>query len=69
MKPNSLKKLALICVVAATFTACERDGSAEKIGEDMDRAVENMGNKIDNAAENAGDRAKAAGDRVEDKTD
>ena len=69
MKSNSLTKLALICLIAATFTACERNDSAEKIGEDMDQAVENTGNKMDNAAESAGDKAKAAGDRIEDKTD
>lgn len=69
MKVNSMTNLALVCLVAATFTACEREGSAEKVGEDMDRAVENMGDKMDNAAEDAGDRAEAAGDRIEDKTD
>ena len=69
MKYNLTAKLALICLVFLTFTACERNDSAEKVGEDMDRAVENMGNKMGNAAENAGDKAEAAGDKIEDKTD
>ena len=66
---NLFTKLAFVCLVATSLTACERDGPAERAGEKMDRAAEKMGEKMENAAENAGDRAEAARDRIEDKTD
>ena len=69
MTSNFLAKLATICFITVTFTACDRNDSAERVGEDMDRAAENMGDKMENAAEEAGDRAEAAGDRIKDKTD
>ena len=58
MKYNLFTKLAFVCLVATSLTACERDGPAERAGEKMDRA-----------AESAGDSAKAAGNKIEDKTD
>ena len=69
MESNILSKAVMIGLCALTFTSCDRNNSAERAGENVDRAVENMGDKIENSAENAGDRAKAAGDRIEDKTD
>ena len=66
---NILSKTVMVSLCALMFTACDRNNSAEKAGENVDQAVENMGNKMDKAAESAGDSAKAAGDKIENKTD
>ena len=69
MKLELLSKVALIGLCTLVFSACDRNDSAERVGENMDQAAENMGDRIENSVENAGDRAEAAGDRIEDKTD
>ena len=55
-----LKKVLILMAMVALigFTACEKEGPAEK-----------MGKKIDNAVEKAGDQVQKAGDAIEKKTD
>ena len=37
--------VALACL--AGFTACEKDGAAEKAGKSIDKAVKDIGKKVD----------------------
>lgn len=59
-----LRKTSILTLVLAILgagpmlTACEEEGPAEKVGEEIDRATEETRDKIEDA-----------GDKVEDKTD
>ena len=48
----------LVMLMTLMLGACEREGPAERAGEE-----------IDESAERAGDRIEDAGDRLEDRTD
>ena len=68
----NIKKI-LFVVLAATFTfglaACNKPGTAEKIGQDIDNATEKAGDKIENATDKAGEKLEEAGDKVKEATD
>lgn len=69
MKFTKLTVAALATFFAIGITACERDGPAERAGENIDNAAENMGDRIEDSTDNAGDELETAGDKVEDATD
>jgi hypothetical protein len=66
------KKLAILLLVVGLgfgIGACERKGSAERAGEQVDKAVERAGDKVEHAGEKVGDAAERAAEKVEEKTD
>lgn len=65
-----MKKVFLTVTVAAILigVGCKEKGSAEKAGEDMDRAAEKTKDKLKEGADKTGDAIKDAGDKVKDAT-
>ena len=61
MGNTHLTVLAVILIMALGLGACEREGLAERAGEQMDESTERAGE----AMEEAGDEAE---DEIEDKT-
>jgi hypothetical protein len=61
MGNTDLTALAVILIMALGLGACEREGTAERAGEQMDESTERAGE----AMEEAGDEAE---DEIEDKT-
>ncbi|MGZ5058293.1 MAG: BON domain-containing protein [Methylobacter sp.] len=78
-KQNIANKILVMTCLFAVFGlgGCQKEGSAEKAGKQIDRAAENAEQKIDQAKEQAGkeieaakesvsDRAQATGDYIDD---
>ena len=66
-----LKKILLVifsCMIMVSFSACKKEGPAERAGKKMDEAVEKAGDKIKESAEKAGDKIEEAGDKVKEAT-
>ena len=61
--------LALATFMAIGLTACDRQGPAERAGENIDNSAEKMGDKIEDATDNASDKVESAGDKIENETD
>jgi hypothetical protein len=64
------------CVLLLGLSACERQGPAERFGEEVDEAVENarnggetLGNKVDDAVDDARDKVGDAIDDARDEVD
>lgn len=68
-KSNTAAALLASCVLALGIAGCDREGPAERMGENVDETVENAGERTEEAAENMGDSAERAGDRIEQRTD
>lgn len=68
----NIKKI-LFVVLVATFAfglaACDKPGTAEKLGQDIDKAAEKASDKIEDAADKAGEKLEEAGDKVKEATD
>lgn len=67
-----LKKIGLgLCSILLifTFAACEKEGPAERTGENIDEAVEEMREKMEEGAEEAREKFKDAGDRMKEATE
>lgn len=73
-----IRKLTIAALVASAImglSACEKQGPAEKIGEELDEAgrtiknggKETTGDKLDDAADSAKDAVNEAADAVKDK--
>lgn len=67
---------ALIVTATLGLVACEKQGPAEKMGEEVDEAVntiknggkETTGDKVDDAIDHAREDAKEIGEAVKEKT-
>lgn len=66
---KAYRLLLVPAVVALLLAGCDREGPAERAGEQIDQATERAGEKMESATERAGDKLESAGDRIEDKTD
>jgi uncharacterized lipoprotein YehR (DUF1307 family) len=61
--------LVLFCsMIIVSFTACKKEGPAERAGKKIDQTVEKAGEKIKKSAEKANDKIEAAGDKVKEST-
>jgi hypothetical protein len=49
-------------------SACHKEGTAEKVGKDVDKAMENTGDAMKDAGESLGEKMEDAGDRLKDVT-
>ncbi len=72
-RTKTISMALVISSLLVLLPGCEKNGSAEKVGEKIDNVVENIGEKLDQAAKNAGERldeaAKNTGEKVEEVSD
>ena len=55
-------------LVALVLSSCEKEGPAERMGKEIDKAVEQASEEIDKAVEQAGEAMKKAGDQAQEAT-
>ena len=55
-------------MIIVSFTACKKEGPAERAGKKIDETVEKAGDKIKKSADKAGDKIEEAGDKVKEST-
>ncbi len=55
-------------MIIVSFTACKKEGPAERAGKKIDEFVEKAGKKIEESAEKAGDKIEEAGEKVKEST-
>jgi hypothetical protein len=56
-------------LLGLTLVACEKkEGQAEKMGKEVDKAAEKAGQAMDKAADSVKETAKEAGDKVKEAT-
>lgn len=69
----SIRKIGTVMVCAGLLTAllsaCEREGPAERAGEEIDRTVEEAGEAMEKAGERAGEAMERAGEKAQDATE
>ncbi|MFA4918474.1 MAG: hypothetical protein WC581_04395 [Thermodesulfovibrionales bacterium] len=66
-----LKNIILVifsCMIIVSFTACKKEGPAERAGKKIDETVQKTGEKIKESAEKAGDKIEEAGEKVKEAT-
>lgn len=68
-KANTAAALLASFVLAAGIAGCDREGPAERAGENVDETMERAGERTDEAVENMGESAERAGDNIEQRTD
>jgi len=54
------------CMIIVSFTACKKEGPAERAGKKIDETVEKAGDTIKESAEKAGDKIEEAGEKVKE---
>ena len=54
------------CIIIVSFTACTKEGPAERAGKRIDETVEKSGEKIKESAGKAGDKIEEAGKQVKE---
>ncbi len=64
----SRKMLLVLCagILAVSFSACKKEGPAERAGRNIDEAAEKTGKKIDESAAKAGDKLEEAGKKLKE---
>ena len=62
MKVKTTMTMALTAVVGLILVACDNDGPAENLGEQVDDAISDTQDRLENAA----DEAREAADEIED---
>jgi hypothetical protein len=64
------KALLALCsgLLILAFTACKKEGPAERAGKKMDDAVEKAGEKIKESADKAGEKIEKAGKKLKEST-
>jgi hypothetical protein len=66
-----VKKIILIflsSMIIISFTACKKEGPAERAGKKIDEAIEKAGEQIKESADKAGDKIEEAGEKVKEST-
>lgn len=67
----SLRKISLTCsavLLGLTVVACQKEGPAEKMGKEVDKAAEKTGQAMEKAADSVKEAAKDTADAVKDAT-
>ncbi len=57
-----------ICVIIVSFTACTKEGPAERAGKKVDETVDKTGDKIKESTEKVGDKIEKTGEKVKEST-
>jgi hypothetical protein len=62
------KVLLVICslLLVFSFTACKKEGPAERAGEKIDETVEKAGEKMEEAGEEMKETSEKAGEKIEE---
>ena len=60
--------IPMTILALAVTVACEKQGPAERAGEQIDEAVEEGRNNVENAVEEAGEKLESVGDEIREKT-
>jgi len=55
-------------MIIVSFSACKKEGPAERAGKKIDEAVEKAGEKMKESAKKAGDKIEEAGEKVKKAT-
>jgi len=55
-------------MIIVSFSACKKEGPAERVGKKIDEAVEKAGEKMKESAKKAGDKIEEAGEKVKKAT-
>lgn len=66
-----VKKFILVffcSMIIVSFTACKKEGPAERAGKKIDEAIEKAGEQIKESADKAGDKIEEAGEKVKEST-
>lgn len=68
---NVIDRVLLMACLSAVIglTGCEKEGTAEKAGQKIDRAAENAGQKIDAAKESLNQKSEQAKDYINESAD
>ena len=67
----SFRRISLVfsaILLGLTLVACEKEGPAEKMGKEVDKAAEKTGQAMEKAAESVKDTAKEAADTAKEAT-
>ncbi len=64
----SRKGFLVFCsvMIIASFTACKKEGPAERAGKSIDETAEKAGKQIDKTTEKAGDKIEDAGKKLKE---
>ena len=62
------KALLLFCcgTIILSFSACKKEGAAERAGRNVDESAEKAGKKMDDATRKAGDKLEDAGKKIKE---
>ena len=66
---SKLKKAVLLfccATIILSFTACKKEGAAERAGRNIDENAEKAGKKMDDATRKAGDKIEDAGKKIKE---
>lgn len=67
MSPFKKAFLLFCCgMIMVSFSACKKEGAAERAGRTIDESAEKAGEKIKNSTEKAGDTIEQAGKKVKE---
>ena len=66
---HKLAAAALACVLSFGMVACEREGPAERVGEEVDEAADTVRQGAESAANEADDAMDRARENAEDAAD
>jgi len=66
-----LKKIVLVlfsCMIIVSFTACKKEGPAERAGKKIDETIEKAGEQIKESADKAGDKIEETVQEAKEST-
>lgn len=65
-----VKIFLVLCsgLLMVSFSACKKEGPAERAGRNIDEAVEKAGKQIDRSADKAGEKIEEAGKKLKEST-
>ena len=64
------RALLIFCcgTILVSFTACKKEGPAERAGRNIDETVDSAGKKANDATEKAGEKIEEAGEKIKEST-
>ena len=64
------RALLIFCcgTILVSFTACKKEGPAERAGRMIDESVTDAGKKIKDTTEKAGEKIEEAGEKIKEST-
>lgn len=67
---NSIKVFVVICsgLIMVSFSACKKEGPAERAGRNIDESLGKAGKQIDKSAGKAAEKIEETGKKLKDST-